>query len=533
LDPLPLEGQCFRNMEIALKGFLDKANNAANKMNNRVVLIGILPTISKKELELEFMTPNPRYHALNEMIRTLKGNDISLYIRGNDELSILHDSVLFEACNTSFQMHLQIRPDDFIASYNWAQAISGPLLGIATNSPLLLGRELWSETRIALFQQSLDTRTSSYALKEQDARVTFGNSWAHTSVVEMFKNDIARHKIILHKDIDKNSLEELEQGRAPKLQALNLHNGTIYHWNRACYGVENGKAHVRIENRYLPAGPSTPDEIANFAFWVGMMSGRPAEFDDMSNQMDFKDAKLNFIKTARTGKESMLQWQDELVSVQDLVIKNLLPIAHTGLKKAQVNPEDIEYYLGIIEKRTHKSTGAQWCISNYRDLNKLHKKDDSLTMITKAVYKNQQTDLPVHEWPPVDRELEAHEAAYLVSHIMSTDLLTLKVNDLAGLASSIMRWKNIHHLPVENNEGQLCGLLTWAHMKKYQDIGEDTDMLLVADIMIRDLLTVRPETEIKTAIYLMQRNEIGCLPVIQDRLLVGILTRNDIIPFLS
>ena len=67
--------------------------------------------------------------------------------------------------NTSFQMHLQIKPDDFVQSYNWAQAISGPLLGVSSNSPLLLGRELWSETRIALFQQSIDTRNSSYAVE--------------------------------------------------------------------------------------------------------------------------------------------------------------------------------------------------------------------------------------------------------------------------------------------------------------------------------------------------------------------------------
>lgn len=531
LDPLTLQDRCFSDMEQRLIAFLRKADQAAKKYNNRVILTGILPTISKRELELEFMTPSPRYWALNDMTKALRGADFELYIRGVDELSITHDSVLFEACNTSFQMHLQIAPSDFISSYNWAQAISGPLLGISTNSPLLLGRELWYETRIALFQQSIDTRNTSYALKEQAPRVTFGNEWAHTSIAEIFKNDIARHKVILAKNIDSSSLEELEQGQVPKLQALNLHNSTVYHWNRACYGVGNGRPHLRIENRYIPAGPTTMDEMANFAFWVGMMMGRPAAFNDLPGIMDFRDAKSNFIKAARTGKESVMNWMGEQLSVRKLVSRELLPIAYEGLKKAHIHQEDIEHYLGIIENRAKKETGSQWSIRNYRKLRTSQKKDDALLMLTKAIYKNQWSGIPVHNWPAVDPALEAHEASWLVGHIMSTELFTVNENDLADLATSVMCWKKIHHLPVETRSGQLGGLLTWTHMKRHHESCENTTHCLVSEIMTRDVITVRPETEIKTAIYLMKRNEIGCLPVVQDRHLVGIITIKDVIPY--
>lgn len=531
LDPLELKEKCFSDYEKSLNFYLSQAAKIAKKYGDRVLLTGILPTISKNELEMEYMTPSPRYYALNDMIKAQRGKDIDLHIRGIDELSLIHDSVLFEACNTSFQMHLQIAPQDFISSYNWAQAISGPLLSICCNSPLLLGRELWSETRIALFQQSIDTRSSSFALKEQLARVSFGNSWASGSIAEIFKDDIARHKILIAKEIDNNSLEELSQGRIPKLQALNLHNGTIYHWNRCCYGVGNGKAHVRIENRYIPAGPTVKDEIANFAFWIGMMMGRPKEFDDMANVMEFRDVKSNFIKAARTGKESVMRWKGEQYSARKLITKYLLPIAYEGLKKTKIAEEDIDKYLGIIEERTTKETASQWCIRNYRKLKQTHKKDDALMMLTKAIYNNQNKSLASYEWPEVDPSLEAHEASYLAGHIMSTELFTVTENDLADLATSVMLWKNIHHLPVENKKGELCGLLTWSHLERYKKEIGHTEGLLVSEIMTKDLITVRPETTIKNALDLMKRNAIGCVPVIHDRHLVGIITIDDIIPY--
>ncbi|EMR01495.1 putative manganese-dependent inorganic pyrophosphatase [Cesiribacter andamanensis AMV16] len=531
LDPLTLEGQCFSRMEQQLTAHLQLAQAVAAQVEDRVLLTGILPTITKNELGLDFMTPLPRYRALNNATRTLRGKDFELRIRGLDELSIIHDSVLFEACNTSFQLHLQIAPEDFIASYNWAQALSGPLLAVCTNSPLLLGRELWSETRIALFQQSIDTRRSSYALRHQRPRVSFGTDWARGSIADIFKDDIAGHPVLLFKPIDTHSLEELERGQTPRLPALALHNSTIYRWNRACYGVGGGKPHLRIENRYLPAGPSVQDEIANFAFWVGMMVGRPPAFDELATRMDFRDVKANFIKAAQTGKESVMLWEHEPIPAQELVLKQLLPLAHAGLQKAGIQAADSERYLGIIEKRTAGATGAQWAVRNFRTLQKTHKKDDALTMLTKAMYKNQQTGRPVHDWPPVDPELEAHEAACLVGHIMSTELFTVKDHDLADLATSVMRWKGIHHVPVENATGELCGLLTWTHLQRHQARNGDTGQCLVGDIMARDLITVRTETSIKTAIALMKRNTIGCLPVVQDRCLVGILTIKDVLPY--
>lgn len=531
LEPQELSVNCFSQVETQLRELLRKAENVALENDTKIILTGILPTISKNELGFDYMTPNPRYWALNKMTKSLRGDDFDLNIRGVDQLSLRHDSVLFEACNTSFQIHLQVSPQDFISSYNWAQAISGPVLGICANSPLLMGRELWSETRIALFQQSIDTRSSSYALKDQQARVSFGLQWANGSIAEIYKNDIVRHKVIFTKDNIEDSIDILSKGGIPKLSALNLHNGTIYRWNRPCYGEHNGVGHVRIENRYIPSGPTVLDQIANFAFWVGIMIGRPASFDNMEDVMDFKDAKANFIKAARSGKESILIWKGKPTSVKKIVLNDLLPIAFAGLTKAGIAEKDINRYLQVIEKRTKGQTGSEWMVRNYRKLRKGMNQDDALIAITKAIYKNQNTSKPVHEWPQLEAKPKIHETAHLVSHIMSTQLFVVNEDDLAALATSIMLWKNVHHVPVEDKKRRLVGLLTWTHIMRFRELGESEQNKSVAEIMVKKVLTVSPYTEIKDAIALMKKYEYGCLPVVQDQHLVGIITINDVIVF--
>ena len=276
LDPFELKDKAFTEMGKQLKGLLSHAEKVAAEHGSKIVLSGILPSISEEEVSLDYMTPNVRYYALNDKMKELRGGDFRMLLSGVNELSIFHDTVMYEACNTSFQMHLQIDPQDMISSYNWSQAIAGPVLGICVNSPLLLGRELWSETRIALFQQSIDTRKVSNALSDKEARVSFGKEWATGDLVDLFKKEVIRHSIILTKEIEEDSMELVKEGKIPKLAAMNLHNGTVYRWNRPCYGAAGGTAHVRIENRYIPSGPSVDDEMANFCV-LGWIDERSSE----------------------------------------------------------------------------------------------------------------------------------------------------------------------------------------------------------------------------------------------------------------
>lgn len=529
LDPEVLKGRCFTKMEERLRALLKKASTTARLFDTQVLLTGILPTIGLNELSLEFMTPSIRYALLNEAIKHIRKKDPEIHIRGVDELLLKHDSILFEACNTSFQLHLQIAPSDFVASYNWAQVISGAILGIAANSPLLLGRELWSETRIALFQQSMDTRSTTYSLRDKEARVAFGDSWVTNSIVNIYKDDIARYEVILNTPIEKNSLQELSKGNIPKLKALNLHNGTIYRWNRPCYGIGDNKPHIRIENRYLPSGPTVSDEMANFAFWVGLMTARPTKFDDMPSQMDFRDVKNNFVMAARNGSNSVMHWMGATIPTRKLIVKELLPIAYKGLEKAGIDKADSERLLRIIEKRANGFNGAEWNVRNYRTLKKRVKKDDALIALTKAIYEYQQTELPVSDWPMIEMEkrVEIEQNAFLAKHLMSSRLFLVNENDLADMATSIMLWKNIHHVPVVNDNHELSGLLTWSHMKAHVKEESDTTGIKVSDIMVANVIKVGPNTKIEKAIQLMQKHQIGCLPVVDDYTLIGIITKND------
>lgn len=532
LDPVQLQGSAFQQMELQLNQLMKKASEAAEKHGSKIVLTGILPSISMHELNLDFMTPLDRYYALNDLFIKARGGDFRMHFSGVDEFSINHNSVMFEACNTSFQMHLQVKPGDFVQSYNWSQAIAGPVLGACVNSPLLLGKELWCETRVALFQQTLDTRVIARANLDKQARVTFGSDWVSGDVVDYFKHEVSKYKALLTREIKQNSLQELKDGSIPKLQALSLHNGTIYRWNRPCYGVGGGKPHIRIENRYIPAGPSVKDEMANLAFWVGLMSGRPAEYNDLPKIMDFQDAKANFLRACRNGTETVMNWRGKRIPLADLVIDELIPMARKGLQKMAINEEEINRSLEVIEKRMTGYTGSQWMVSNYRKFKKTLKTDDALIALTESLHRNQQTFECLNEWPAQQELINFNSKANRVSHIMKTTLVTADEGDSGEMTLRYMKWNNVHHLPVVDQDERLVGLITWQHLFKYLDEIIDADHVISAgEIMIKEVISVETSTSINEAIRIMKTNNIGCLPVVEENHLVGIITVKDVLKF--
>ncbi|HLL22917.1 MAG TPA: hypothetical protein VK427_12345, partial [Kofleriaceae bacterium] len=244
-------------MHAQLDALVNGARQAAKQLGMGVVLMGILPTMRKNHLGLDNMVPSARYLQLNKIITGMRGGTFQFSIKGLDELIIDHDSVMLESCNSSFQIHLQVTPAEFPRFYNIAQLLAAPIMAVSANSPIVFGRRLWAETRIALFRQAVDTRTQKTPHREMEARVSFGTKWVKESVVEIFREDIARFRALVGTDLDENPMALLDRGEIPQLKALRLHNGTIYRWNRACYGITDGKPHLRIENRVIPAGPST------------------------------------------------------------------------------------------------------------------------------------------------------------------------------------------------------------------------------------------------------------------------------------
>jgi CBS domain-containing protein len=542
LDPLPLRGRAFSQMQTQLDELLEMAEREAMKFGDRIVLAGILPSVGISEFDSRYMTPSQRYQLLEQRIRELKGGgDIELAIQGVDDLMMRHQNIMFEACNTSFQVHLQIDPEDFVDQYNWSQAISGPVLALATNAPLLFGRELWAETRIALFQQSVDTRSRDLGLRQRQARVYFGNRWIRNSLVEIFQEDIARYPLFVALPTE-DSLAELARGEVPKLRSLALHNGTIWKWNRACFGSNGKIAHLRLENRYLPAGPTTQDEMANAAFWVGLMCGMPDEYRQIWRRMNFLEAKDNFLKAAQHGLDVELGWLGQTKNARRMILDDLLPIAQTGLERYGVDRGDISRYLGNIEHRAVKRmTGSRWLKYTFRAADPNLELLQKQTALTAALWRNQKSGLPVADWriEPLVGLPQVTMLNERVDLLMTTDLITVSADDLLALVQQIMRWRQIRHVPVENEKGEICGIVTANDLADFCiklnciDVTEarhpEGRHYIVADMMIRDPICVSPESTILEARKIMIDASIGCLPVTRDRKLIGLLTKQDML----
>jgi len=536
LDPKVFEGHCFSLLEAEIEDRLRIIGNELKKHDASLLLTGILPTFRKHDLDMHNLTPKKRYAALMEAInKQLIGKDYELRIFGIDELLIKHKSPLLEACNTSFQVHLQTESKDFVKKYNIAQALAAPILAIAANSPLVFGKRLWHESRIALFQQSIDVRTTHEHFRERSPRVSFGNGWLDDSVIEIFKEDISRFRVLISSDIEENSIEMLKQNITPKLRALQVHNSTVYRWNRPCYGIsDNGMPHLRIENRVLPAGPTVKDEIANAALWLGCMVGMSEEVDDIRDQIAFIDTRDNFAKAAKFGIDSKFTWfNDRKVNAIDLV-KELTGLARVGLQSMQVDSADIDQYLGIIEERVEMHmNGARWLLRGYTKLREQTNADEALSAITHSIIKNQENnDLPGHMWPmPELQEFTQYDTRDLtVSEIMMTDLFTVQKEDMLELVAEMMKWKNFQYLPVENIKGKLVGLISSKAIMKYfndKQAPEGKAELSVKDIMIKDPITVTGETKVTDAIEIMNQENVGCLPVVIGNELIGILTEWD------
>lgn len=536
LTPRVFEKKCLSELEEENLGNLNKIREKLKRMKSKVVLAGILPTLRKSDLDFHNLTPKKRYFALMEAIQEqLLGSDFELNLDGIDELRLKHDSPLLEAVNTSFQVHLQVSPKNFVPMYNIAQALTGPIMAIAANSPMVFGRRLWHETRIAMFQQALDTRTSQEHLRERSPRVSFGNGWLDKSVLEIYREDIARFRVLLAADLEEDSVEMIKKGKVPKLRALQVHNSTVYRWNRPCYGVsDNGKPHLRIENRVLPSGPTVIDEVANAAFWLGAVVGMHDKVKDIREYLSWEDVSDNFLKAAKFGIDTSFNWFGEKkISACDLVLEELIPLARHGLKLQKVAPADIDRYLGIIEARAKlHMNGARWQLRAFSNLKKSVGSDEALSILTANIIKNQETETPVHLWELPEPEIlaEYSPGKLRVEEFMATDLFTVQKDDLIELVAELMDWRKIRYMPVEDSKGNLVGLITSRLLLRYyakKHSFNSKEAVCVKDIMISDVIMISPDKTIIEALQLMRGNKIGCLPVVKNGELIGVITEMD------
>ncbi len=402
VPPRLLEGEVFTDLERDARASLNDAEERARTVGAHMMIIGILPTVTLEHLRAEVFSANPRYALLNEQIFAARGEDLEISIEGVERLSTHADTIAPEAACTSVQLHQQVDPEAFAPYWNAAQAIAGVQVAVAANSPFFCGKELWRETRIAVFEQSTDTRPEELKVQGVRPRVWFGERWI-TSIFDLFEENVRYFPSLLPVCEDEDPLETLERGDVPRLGELRLHNGTIYRWNRPIYDVVRDQPHLRVENRVLPAGPSVVDILANAAFYYGLLRILAEEDRPLWSQMSFSAAEENFHAGARAGIDARVYWPGlGEVPVGELVVRRLLPLAHEGLARWGVATEDADRLLGIIERRcVSLRNGASWQSQVFHHLheNKGLDRPAALREMTRRYREHMHSNEPVHDWP--------------------------------------------------------------------------------------------------------------------------------------
>jgi hypothetical protein len=401
VPPRPLPGDSGLELEADVRASLNEAESKANQNGAHIVMIGILPTLMPEHLTGDWMSDVVRYRALQDSVFMARGEDIVIDISGPERLGLQIGSVAPESACTSMQLHLQVSPARFADNWNAAQVLGAAQVALGANSPYFLGHQLWAETRIELFKQAIDTRPDELKTQGVRPRVWFGERWI-TSIFDLFEENVRYFPSLLPELSEEDPVAELAAGRAPKLAELRLHNGTIYRWNRPVYDVVDGRPHLRVENRTLPAGPTVLDMMANAAFYYGALRALSEEDRPIWTQMSFAAAADNFYNAARHGIASRLYWPGMgTVSADELVLRTLLPLADEGLRRWQVSATVRDRYLGVIEGRAKTGlNGATWQVQTVTALQERAglSRPRALAEMLRRYVEHMHSNEPVHTW---------------------------------------------------------------------------------------------------------------------------------------
>lgn len=401
VPPHALPGHTTLDLEAEVRASLNEAENKASAAGGaHIVMIGILPTLMSEHLDHGWMSESTRYAALNDSIFIARGEDIPIDISGPEPLNWHAATIAPESACTSMQLHLQLAPETFAANWNAAQIVAGPQLALGANSPFFFGHLLWAETRIELFTQSTDTRPEELKTQGVRPRVWFGEQWIN-SVLDLYQENVRYFPSLLPEVSDEDPVAELAAGRIPQLSELRLHNGTVYRWNRPVYDVADGRPHLRLENRVLPAGPTVIDMLANSAFFYGVLRSLSEADDPLWDSVDFRVAEANFLGAARYGIDARQHWPGMgEVSARELVLDTLLPIADEGLQRWGVDAEVRDRFLGVIEGRARAGrNGASWQVSTVRALQDGGmSRPAALAEMLRRYCDHMHANEPVHTW---------------------------------------------------------------------------------------------------------------------------------------
>ncbi|MBW8191462.1 glutamate--cysteine ligase [Neiella marina] len=403
LSPAPFSGKPFSNIEqqIILKSL--NLQRLAQEFDAQVAVIGILPTLNECHLGPHSMTDSERYHALTEQICKRRGRPFHINIHGVESLASDINDLTLEGANTSFQFHYRVEPSQFNDTYNAIQLITPLVLAVAGNSPFLLGKALWHETRIALFKQSTDPRVHLQGEWQEPARVNLGYGWLSGGAYQLFDESVKLYPPLLPL-LSECEPQAASSGQAPTLRELCVHHGTVWSWNRAIYDPQD-QGHLRIELRALPAGPSAKDMVANAALAIGLAEGLKPMIHELITALPFKYAKHNFYRAAQYGLDARIVWPQPCggglkdYSVTEL-LQQLLPAAYHGLCREGVEPSEADNWLGCIKTRLNSAqTGASWQLATVKALEQQMPREQALQKMLRQYMTFSEDNVPVAEWP--------------------------------------------------------------------------------------------------------------------------------------
>lgn len=402
-DPVPLAANAFSQLQAQMDGYMSRLRKSAEAFDARIIPIGILPTLMHQDLSHQSMTDLPRYRSLSEQLFKMRGEHFKVHIRGDEELFLTSDHVALEGANTSFQFHLMVEHEDFADVFNAIQLTSCLAVAVSANSPILLQKKLWDETRIALFKQSIDSRSRNTVDWREPSRVTFGHGWVRDDAWELFAETVALFPPIFPILSDENPESIFAAGKTPKHEELALHLGTTWPWNRPVYCDSQG-GHVRIEMRALAAGPTHIDMCANAAFATGLAIGLKDSIRDFMAVMPFRFAEYNFYRAAQHGLDASIVWTDpkkhqaKEMAIMD-VLWAMMPVAERGLLQLGIAPDEVKKYLSIITERLeNKMTGARWQKQMVDVFSEHNDREQACRSMLEHYIRQQATEVPVGSW---------------------------------------------------------------------------------------------------------------------------------------
>ncbi|MFQ5719521.1 MAG: CBS domain-containing protein, partial [Acidobacteriota bacterium] len=241
-----------------------------------------------------------------------------------------------------------------------------------------------------------------------------------------------------------------------------------------------------------------------------------------------------FIAAARHGLSGQFEWiGGRTVPAQELLLDDLLPRARAGLTGAGLDTTDISNYLDLIEDRVKSGrTGSRWLVQSLANMKGQGTASERLSALSRATISRQMDGTPGHAWDMARlEEAGGWKWHYLhVEQYMTTDLFTVREEDSIDLVANLMDWQKVRHVPVEDAKHHLRGLVSYRDLLRVLARGDHTSdgsPPPVTSIMKENPITVTPETETIAAIELMRDKSIGCLPVVKDGRLVGVVTERD------